>query len=106
MLFISILNYHNAAATAQCLNGLSTVCEGLEFRVIVGDHSLRSEVETIRLGISPAVANKSEFYHRPNNPGFGRGHNQNFAVCHCKPEDIFLILNNDVCFPDPLILED
>ncbi|HEU5234301.1 MAG TPA: glycosyltransferase family 2 protein [Terriglobales bacterium] len=106
MLFISILNYHNAAATAQCLNGLSTVCERLDFRIIVADHSATSEIETITLGIPPTLAKRSEFYHRPSNPGFARGHNGNFAVARPQPEDIFLILNNDVYFPDPLIFED
>lgn len=106
MLLISILNYHNAAATAHCLNALSRICHRLEFRIIVGDHSTESEIEKIQLSISPEIAEKTEFYHRPNNPGFGRGHNDNFGVAALHPKDIFLILNNDVYFPDPLILKD
>lgn len=103
MLFISVLNYHSAAATAHCLNGLEGACGGSQFRAIVGDHSTECEVERIKSSISSRALERIDFYYRPNNPGFARGHNQNFVISGIKPSDVFLVLNNDIDFPDPAI---
>lgn len=104
MLRISIVNYCDAVATAKCIQSIHDCCRETPHRFIVADHSPQSEIESIKAEIGSSVANLIVFRRSPDNPGFAVGHNRNFETSMWQPEDIFLIVNNDVELRDSQVL--
>jgi GT2 family glycosyltransferase len=99
VLTISIVNYCGWRDTDQCIRALSTICDQLDYRIIVRDNSEVSEIAFLQDSLRD-VPSRVLYFCSGDNGGFGRGHNLNFqAVDHCA-EDIFLILNPDIQFPD------
>jgi GT2 family glycosyltransferase len=99
MLIISLLNYCSPEATIHCIRALAEICPR-EFRIVVGDHSPESQIDQIVLGIPKSLKAQLNFIHRPDNPGFGVGHDRNFSYCRPGNDDFFLVVNNDISVID------
>ncbi|MGI9101550.1 MAG: glycosyltransferase family 2 protein [Terriglobales bacterium] len=98
MLTISIINYREVYATAQCVLDLMATCDGLPYRILLRDHSQPLQIEAIRTQLP--VAAPVQYFASPENPGFGAGHNRNFAAVSHAPGDVFAVMNNDVRVSD------
>ena len=112
MIYVSILNYRNPVATAECVLGLLSQSAATQMRVIVRDQSAESEVDMIRGLLASKGLTLDErwcrLFHADQNLGFGIGHNRNFSLLQSglfgfvpAASDVFVIANNDISFPDP-----
>src|ERR1700676_5376749 len=95
VLTISIINYRNWRATAQCIADIVLACEGLEYRILVRDNSEISETDHPQNRLPQAPCEMLHF-ESPDNPGFGVGHNRNFHAVKHGADDVLLVLNNDI----------
>jgi hypothetical protein len=95
-LVVSVLNYCNAGATVKCIQSLHEACGVLPHEFIVGDHSPESQIAAIRAALNDHVLSRVCCVHRPENPGFAAGHNENFRTRAWKGSELFLVINNDV----------
>jgi N-acetylglucosaminyl-diphospho-decaprenol L-rhamnosyltransferase len=98
VLTISIINYKNWRATAQCIADVVLACEGLDYRILVRDNSEISETVQPQNRL-PQASYEMLHYESPDNPGFGGGHNRNFHAVKHGADDVFLVLNNDIRIP-------
>ncbi len=100
MLTISVLNYRNWQATADCVADIGLACKDVEHRILVRDNSEVPETGRLQSAL-PHPQSDVLYFESPDNPGFGRGHNRNFHAVRHVAGDLFLILNNDVRISDP-----
>lgn len=107
-IIISIINYRNFGKTCNLLSELALQKTDCTVKVLVLDNSETSETGLIEEflkernlcfpgGISLLKSDK--------NIGFGRGHNHNFRQVRHDPDEIFIIINNDVSLKNIFFLE-